>query len=184
MRDVARPAVLVGDGQRLHQLPAGEVGDADIAHLAGAHQIVERRQHLLDRRAGVEGVQLQQVDIVGAEPPQRVVHRLDQARARGADIVRPVAHRQRGLGRDQHRVAPALDRLAEHLFRRAVRIDVGGVEEVDAGFEADVDQPPRLLWRRWCPKALKSGPEPPKVPAPKLRAQALSGRMRRDVDIP
>ena len=57
--------------ERLHQLPAGEVGDADIAQLAGAHEVVERRQHLLDRRAGVEGMQLQQVDVVGAEAAQR-----------------------------------------------------------------------------------------------------------------
>jgi hypothetical protein len=33
--------------------------------------VVERRQHLLDRREGVEGVELQQVDAVGAQALQR-----------------------------------------------------------------------------------------------------------------
>jgi hypothetical protein len=61
-----------------------------------------------------------------------------------AVIGRAVAHRQRGLGRDQHGIAAAFDRFAKHLFGSAVRIDVGGVEQIDAGFEADVDQPPRF----------------------------------------
>jgi len=38
-------------------------------------------------------------------------------------------------------VAPALDRLPQNLLGTAVRIAVGAVEHVEAGFEADVDQP-------------------------------------------
>jgi hypothetical protein len=66
VRDVARPAVAVGDGERLHQLPAGKIGDANIAQLAGTYERIERRQHLLDRREGVESVELEQIDVVGA----------------------------------------------------------------------------------------------------------------------
>jgi len=66
--DVARIAVFVGDGERLHQVPAGEVRDADIPDLAGAHQHIERRQHLFGRREGIEAVELEQVDVIGAEP--------------------------------------------------------------------------------------------------------------------
>jgi hypothetical protein len=89
-------------------------------------------------------VKLEQVDAVGAEPPQRRLDRADQPRPRRAPVLRAVTHRQAGLGRDEDGIAPPLDRLAEHLFRRTVRIDVGGVEQRDAGVEADVDQPPRL----------------------------------------
>src|SRR5579883_1338511 len=35
MRDMPRPAVPVGNGERFHQLPAREVGCADVAHLPG-----------------------------------------------------------------------------------------------------------------------------------------------------
>ena len=47
--DVAGQAVFLRDGQRLHQVPAREVRAADVADLAGAHQVVERAEHLLDR---------------------------------------------------------------------------------------------------------------------------------------
>ena len=67
--DVAGEAVPLGDGQRLHQVPAGEVRAADVADLAGPDQVVERAQHLLDRRQRVEAVQLEEVDVVGAQPP-------------------------------------------------------------------------------------------------------------------
>ena len=43
--DIARQAIAIGNSQRLHQMPAGEIRYADIADLAGADQIVERRQH-------------------------------------------------------------------------------------------------------------------------------------------
>jgi len=59
--------------------------------------------------------------------------------------VRAFAHRECGLGRDQDLVAAALDRCAQDLFGRAVRIDVGGIEQRDAGVETDVDQFPSLL---------------------------------------
>src|SRR5258707_7853906 len=42
MRNVAGPTMLRGNVERLHELPAGEVRDADIPNLAGAHDGVER----------------------------------------------------------------------------------------------------------------------------------------------
>src|SRR3546814_10055223 len=65
--------------------------------------------------------------------------------ARRADIVRAIAHAQRGLGRHDHPVASALDRRAEDRLRSAVGIHVGGIEEIDAGVEADVDDASRLF---------------------------------------
>ena len=73
--DVARPAVPVGGVERPHQLPAGEVGHADVTDLAGGDEAVERGEHLLDRRRGVVGVQLEQVDAVRAQPAERIVDR-------------------------------------------------------------------------------------------------------------
>src|SRR3546814_8662706 len=65
--------------------------------------------------------------------------------ARRADIVRAITHAQRGLGRHDHPVAPALDRRAEDRLRSAVGIHVGGIEEIDARVEADVDDASRLF---------------------------------------
>jgi len=59
--------------------------------------------------------------------------------ARRAHFVRPVAHPEGGLGRDQHLVAPALQRLAQDLLRHALAVDVGGVEEIDPGLKTQID---------------------------------------------
>ncbi len=52
-------------------------------------------------------------------------------------------------------VAATLDCLAENGFRGAVRVAVRGVEEVDAGFEADVDELLRTGHIRIAPRAKK-----------------------------
>jgi hypothetical protein len=65
--------------------------------------------------------------------------------ARGAHVVRPVTQTKRRLGGDKRPVALALQSLAQHLFRAAIGVNVGGIEEVDAGLQTDVDQPPRFL---------------------------------------
>ena len=139
--DVAGQAVLLRDGQRLHQVPAREVRAADVADLAGPHQVVERAQHLLDRRHGVEAVELVEVDVVGAEPAQARLDRPDQVVARRADVVGAGAEAEGPLGGDDHLVAAALDRLAQDLLGHAVRVDVGRVEHGEPGLEADVDEP-------------------------------------------
>ena len=119
MGDIAGQAVFLRDRQRLHQVPAGEVRAADVADLAGAHQVVQRAEHFLDRRRRVEGVQLIEVDVVGAQPPQAPLDGADQVVARGADVVRPGADAEGRLGGDDDLVAPALDRLAQDLLGHA-----------------------------------------------------------------
>ena len=65
--DVAGPAIALADGERLHQLPAGEVGAGDVAHFATADELVEGGEHLVDRGERVEVVEVVDVDVVGAE---------------------------------------------------------------------------------------------------------------------
>src|ERR1700761_1791814 len=65
--DVACPAIPLRNGQRLHQMPPGEVGAGDITLLAVAHQGVKRVERLLNRSAGVEAVQVIDVDIVRSQ---------------------------------------------------------------------------------------------------------------------
>jgi hypothetical protein len=60
--------------------------------------------------------------------------------ARGAEVVRAVTHREGGFCRDENAVAFAGDGFAEDFFGEAFRVDIGGVKEIDAGVETDVDE--------------------------------------------
>ncbi len=144
--DVARPAVRVGHGQRLHQLPAREVGGADVEHLAGPHEVVQGRQHLLDRVKASKACKLQQVDAVGAQAlrarPRRRAPGVG-ARSRRSSGPSPVGRPSLVEIRAWSR-RPSSGPSPEDLLRGAVRIDVGGVEQVDPGLEADLDQAPSL----------------------------------------
>src|ERR1700691_4153574 len=62
--------------------------------------------------------------------------------ARGTDVVRPVAEGEGCLGRNQEAGArQVLDRLAQNLLGEALRVDIRGVEKVDAGFHTEIDEP-------------------------------------------
>ena len=140
MRDVAREAELLGSRKRFHQLPARKVRAADVADLAGAHHAIQRGERFLHRRQRVEAVQLVEIDVIRAEPPQARIHGARQVVPRRAEVVRPGTARKAALGRNQQFVAPALDRLSEDLLRQAARIDVGRIEHGQSRFEADVHQ--------------------------------------------
>ncbi len=70
MGDVALQAVFFGDGERFHEMPAGEVRAAHVTNFAGADEVVEGAEHFLDRRHRIEAVQLEEVDVVGAQAAQ------------------------------------------------------------------------------------------------------------------
>src|SRR5918994_383960 len=64
-----------------------------------------------------------------------VVDLLHEPAPRVAAVVRVVAHRGVRLGGQHDVVAAALQRLADDLLRLALRVDVGGVDEVDPGVQ-------------------------------------------------
>ena len=113
--DVAREAVALRCGERLHQVPAGKVGGADIADLARGDEIVERAQRLFDRRLSIEGMHEIKVDVVGAEPLQAGLAGANQVVARRTDLVGALTRREGRLGRNQKLIAPPLDRGAQHF---------------------------------------------------------------------
>ena len=61
--------------------------------LAGLDHVGQRLQRLLDRRRRVEAVDLVEVDIVHAEPAERIVDRVHDVLARQAALVGVLAHR-------------------------------------------------------------------------------------------
>jgi hypothetical protein len=119
--------------------------DPDGADLALADEVGERAERLLD--VGVRGraVDLVEVDPVGAEPAQRVLDGLDDPAPGAAAPVRVIAHRHEELGGEHDVVAATLEGLADDLLGLAGRVDVGGVDEVDAGVKGRVDDADRVL---------------------------------------
>ena len=105
--DVARPAVTLGDGEGLHEVPAGEVGAGDVADLAAADERVEGVEDFFDGRERVEAVHVVDVDVVGAEAVEAGFEGSDEVVAGGADVVGAVAQGEGGLGGDEERVALA-----------------------------------------------------------------------------
>ncbi len=99
---------------------------------------------LLDGRLVVEAVDLVEVDVIHAEPPQRRVDAVEEMLARQALVVRTVAHRQADLRGDDDLVAlrELLQRAPGDLFADAARVHVRGVEEVDAALERAFDERP------------------------------------------
>ena len=60
---------------------AADVGDAGFgqteeAHLSLPDQLADRAGHLFDRHGRIDPVLVEQIDVVGAEPPQRAFDRL------------------------------------------------------------------------------------------------------------
>jgi hypothetical protein len=84
-------------------------------------------------------VHLVAVDVVGLQAAQRVLDLGHDPTPRDPALVGVVAHRAPELGGQHDVVAAALERLADDLLRLAGRVDVGGVDEVDAGVQRGVD---------------------------------------------
>ncbi len=129
------PVMGVLPGGGLGQLPAAEVADADVAGPARGDGDVEGAEGLLDGGGRVEGVDLPEVDVVGAEPAQRGVERGEQVPARAVEAAggRDAA----GLGGDDQVGAgdETVGEPGEQVLGVAVGVDVGGVDEVPAGVD-------------------------------------------------
>src|SRR5471030_2711705 len=89
-----------------------------------------------------------EIDIIRAQAPQRSVDSFHDTFAREAMRVDARAHRAEDLGRDDDFVAfgEILDRAAQYFLAGPLRIDVGGVEEVDALLQRFPDEGSRGLF--------------------------------------
>src|ERR1700683_2018684 len=88
---------------------------------------------------------LVEVDVVGLESPQRAFARVADVPGRKKGVVGPVAHRSVDLCGDDHLLAaaptlrePSADDLLGDALAFLPSVDVGGVEEVEAGIERRV----------------------------------------------
>ena len=143
----------VRDPLRLDDLLGREGGGADRADLAAAHQVGQRGQGLVDVGVRVRAVHLVQVDVVGLQAAQAVLHLADDPAARVAAHVGVLAHRAVRLGGQHHLVAAAAQGLADDLLRLPRRVHVRGVDEVDAAVQRGVDDPDAVLVIGVAPRA-------------------------------
>jgi hypothetical protein len=102
--------------------------------------LVERAQSFLGGRERVETVKVIDVDVVGAQAPQAGLARRYQVMSRRSDVVGPLPRRNEVLLEIRKVVASSRDGLTQDLLREAGGVNVGGIEEIDAGFHADIDQ--------------------------------------------
>jgi hypothetical protein len=93
VRNVFRVSVRFRDPEGFHQLPAREIGHPGVAHFSGPHEIVQCGQRFLDGGIRIERMQLEQIDVVGAQAAQCVFARVDQSGPRGAGVTGPVTGR-------------------------------------------------------------------------------------------
>ncbi len=124
-------------------LPGGEVGRPQVADLPLPDQVVQGAEGLLDRRHGVGGVHLVEVDVIGPQPAQRPFQGAADRRARPVRL--PVrcpdpSRRVTELGGQDHLVASALHRSAQQLLAlaRAGAVQLGAVQERHTGVEGRV----------------------------------------------
>src|SRR5262245_50707961 len=137
-------AKMVSAADHLDQMPAGKVGRADVTSLSRPDQVVEGAQSFFDRRKLVIAVELQQIDVVTVEAFQRGLAGLGDVLSARAHPMRPWLSPVAYLCGDQDVLSARTQRLSKDLFRGALRIDIGGVEEVESGVYADVNESPRF----------------------------------------
>ena len=142
---VGRHAQALGDLGRFAQALAAVIGGADHPHLALFHQPGEGVQGFLQRGVLVVAVRLVEVDAIGLQALERGLHRL--LHIAGPEALATLAHVHAQLGGQDHLVALAAagEPLAQHglgfaaaVAGRPARIDVGGVDEIQARFEQGV----------------------------------------------
>jgi len=81
------------------------------------------------------------VDVVGSQAFEGALNLLEDVVTGRAYVVLTRAKAEGGLGGDEDALAgKVFDGLTQNLFGETIGVDVGGVEEVDTSFDADVDE--------------------------------------------
>ncbi len=155
---VAGPERVLGldRGDRVHVVSPADrlrrgLAEPDVEHLAVGDQLRHRADRLLDRDVGIDAVLVVEINMVGAEAPQRALDRAEDVLGRAVDRADGghVARRRavgpaRELGRDHVLVAAAFDRASDKLLVGQRPVELGGVDEVDPELERPLDRADRL----------------------------------------
>ena len=145
-------AMALRDARGLHQVPPREVRAADVAHLARAHECIERRERLLERGLPVPAVHQVEIDVVARARRRRLASQAAIRWCRESPASfgpSPIGSRTLVDTRmSSWRPPRASPRISSET---AVRIPVRGVDAVDPRIDAVVDQTGARPPRRCCP---------------------------------
>ena len=92
--------------------------DADVEGLAGAYDVDEGLQGLVERRGGVVAVRVEEVDVVQLHAAEALVEAGHEALARAPVAVGAGPHLVARLGRDEQLVAVGAQRVVEDAAER------------------------------------------------------------------
>jgi hypothetical protein len=159
-----------GNAIGLGDAPGRPVRNTCMAHKCARREVVKRAQRFFQGRHPIVGMYLVEVDVIRLQALQAGPDRIHDVPTRCAAIVWSGARRIEHFGRDDDvlaRHAEVLQSLAQHAFCVAMGIDVGGVEDIDAGVQAaphdvvgrrlvhpgDIAIQASLCWRTECHRA-------------------------------
>src|SRR4029077_19517913 len=111
--------------------PGRRIGDSDIKHLSLTNEIVQGAHYFLDRSDLVPDMNPIQVDVISLKPLQTSFDCLHHVLA---VITRCVWVRARSgvckFSCEHHALAMSFKKLSEKGLTCAIRVDVGGIDEV------------------------------------------------------
>jgi hypothetical protein len=150
----------LGDPLGLHDLMGSEGGASDVADLARPDQIGQGAQGLVDVHPVFGPVDLVEVDVVRAQPSEAVLALGDDPATRVPPGVGVLAHRAVDLG-GQHDGIPVQggEGLTHDLLGLTEGVDVGRVDEVDAGVHRSLDDADRVVVVLVAPRPEHHRPE-------------------------
>ena len=90
-------------------------------------------------------MKLIKIDPIRTKPSQALFAFPDQMVTRHPSVIRSGTNHHPGLSRDQQIISAAFQSLAEYFLRYTVRITVGRVKKIDAGFQAEIDLAARAI---------------------------------------
>ena len=146
LADETLTALICANPQRFHQMPRRRAGATDIADLAVPDEAVERPERFVRRGQPIPLMYLVEIDHLCLHPLQARLALSDDMIARHPPVIGARPHIEPDLGRQQEIGWPrTAQNLADDFLRNAVRIDVRGVDQIDAGVEAKMNLLARIL---------------------------------------
>ena len=128
------------------------LGQAEVPHLAGLDQLLDRAGDVLDRHVGVDPVLVEEVDACrcrAARSEASATCLMCSGRLFRPALLAVGVEVEAELGGDHDLVADRGERLAHQLLVDERPVDLGGVEEGDAALDGGPDA--GRSSRRWSP---------------------------------
>ncbi len=133
------------DLTRLFQFGNGDLGQADVPHLALIPQLGERTHLVGDRIRGIDPMQVEQIDGLDSEPPRAQLGLLLQV----AGVTERHPLRRRGpevadfRGEDQV-LGVGVQCFRDQFFTLTERVGIGGVDELHSEFDRAAERRDRV----------------------------------------